>query len=184
VRRYNLLFRLHLEPIQEVQVTISDTLAAEFQQEAATTRQLLERLPEDKLSWQPHDKSMPLGRLATHIAELPSWTKITLKQDVLDVEGFNPTILESVPEILELFDKNTAECLATLADTPDEEYSKTWAMRQGDKEVFSAPKGAVMRSFVMNHLVHHRGQLTVFLRLNDVPLPMTYGPSADDSGGF
>ena len=126
---------------------------------------------------------MPLGRLATHIAELPGWAKITLKQDVLDVEGFSPTILESVAEILELFDKNTAECLEILADTPDEEYAKTWAMTQGDNEVFSAPKRMVMRSFVMNHLVHHRGQLTVFLRLNDVPLPMTYGPSADETGG-
>jgi uncharacterized damage-inducible protein DinB len=164
-------------------LAISEALIPEVQQEAAATRQLLERLPEDKLAWKPHDKSMPLGRLATHIAELFGWTKITLKQDVLDVEGFSPTILESVAEILELFDKNTAECLEILADTPDEEYAKTWAMTQGENEVFSAPKGVVMRSFVMNHLVHHRGQLTVFLRLNDVPLPMTYGPSADETGG-
>jgi len=165
-------------------LAISEALIPELQQEAAATRQLLERLPEDKLAWKPHDKSMPLGRLATHIAELPGWTKITLKQDVLDVEGFTQTILESVPEILELFDKNVAECIEILADTPDEEYSKTWAMTQGGKEVFAAPKGVVMRSFVMNHMVHHRGQLTVFLRLNDVPLPMTYGPSADETGGF
>ena len=164
-------------------MAISEALIAEFQQEAAATRQLLERLPQDKLTWRPHEKSMPLGRLATHIAELPAWTKITLKQDTLDVAGFNPTVLESVSEILELFDKNAAECLEILADTPDEEYSRMWTMTQGDNEVFSAPKGTVMRSFVMNHIVHHRGQLTVFLRLNDVPLPMTYGPSADDTGG-
>jgi uncharacterized damage-inducible protein DinB len=165
-------------------LTISEALSAEFQQEAAVTRQLLERLPKEELGWKPHEKSMPLGRLATYIAELPAWTKITLKQDTLDVGGFSPTILESVPEILELFDKNIAECLEILADTPDEEYSKTWSMTQAGSDVFSASKGTVMRSFVMNHIVHHRGQLTVFLRLNDVPLPMTYGPSADDTGGF
>ncbi|UCD24660.1 MAG: DinB family protein, partial [Gemmatimonadota bacterium] len=162
----------------------SEALSAEFQQEAAATRQLLERLPEEKLGWKPHEKSMPLGRLATHIAELPAWTKITLKQDALDVGEFTPTILGSVSEILDLFDKNAAECLETLGGTPDDEYSKTWTMTQDGNEVFSAPKGTVMRSFVMNHIVHHRGQLTVFLRLNDVPLPMTYGPSADETGGF
>ena len=164
-------------------MAISETLISEFQQEAVSTRQLLERVPQDKLSWKPHDKSMPLGRLATHLAELPSWTKVTLKQDTLDVAGFSPTTLESVAEILELFDKNATECVEVLKDTPDEEYAKTWSMTQDGNAVFSAPKGAVMRSFVMNHMVHHRGQLTVFLRLNDVPLPMTYGPSADETGG-
>lgn len=162
-------------------LAIGEALRAEFQQEAKITRQLLERLPENRLGWKPHDKSMPLGRLATHIAELPGWAKITLKQDSLDVAGFSPTVLDSVDEILELFDENVAQCLSVLADTPDEEYSKTWSMKQHGNEVFAAPKSAVMRSFVMNHLVHHRGQLTVFLRLNDVPLPMTYGPSADTS---
>lgn len=163
-------------------LAISEALSAEFRQEAKATRQLLERLPQDKLGWKPHEKSMPLARLATHIAELPGWTKMTLKQDSLDVAGFSPTILESVAEILQLFDANVTECLSILADTPDEEYSKTWTMKQNGREVFAAPKAAVMRSFVMNHLIHHRGQLTVFLRLNDVPLPMTYGPSADESG--
>jgi uncharacterized damage-inducible protein DinB len=166
-------------------MSIADALIQELEQEAATTRQLLERVPDDKLDWKPHDKSMPLGRLATHIAELPSWGKVTIEQDVLDIsEGFTPTILGSVTDILDCFDKNTAAFKELLTRTPNEELMKTWTMKHRDQDVYSAPKAGVVRSMVMNHLVHHRGQLTVFLRLNDVPLPMTYGPSADETGGF
>ena len=166
-------------------MSISDTLIQELETEAAATRALIERVPDNKLDWKPHDKSMPLGRLATHIAELPSWGKVTIEQDVLDIsEGFTPTILTSAAEILDTFDKNTAAFKALLAKTPDDEYAKTWSMKHSGQDVYAAPKGVVVRSMVLNHLVHHRGQLTVFLRLNDVPLPMTYGPSADETGGF
>jgi uncharacterized damage-inducible protein DinB len=170
---------------EEGRMPIADALIQELEQEAASTRNLLERVPDDKLDWKPHDKSMPLGRLATHIAELPSWGKVTIDQDVLDIsEGFTPVILGSVAEILDSFDKNTAAFKELLARTPDEEFMKTWTMLYQGKEVFSAPKIGVVRNMVMNHIVHHRGQLTVFLRLNEVPLPMTYGPSADETGGF
>jgi uncharacterized damage-inducible protein DinB len=128
---------------------------------------------------------MPLGRLATHIAELPSWGKLSLEQDELDMgDGFTPTVCDSVAEIIETFDKSVAEFKEVLANTPDAEYLKTWTMKFKGQEVFSAPKMAVVRDLVMNHVVHHRGQLTVFLRLIDVPLPMTIGPSADETGGF
>lgn len=164
---------------------IADALIQEFQQEAAATRKLLERVPDNKLDWRPHEKSMPLGRLATHIAELPSWGKMTIEQDLLDMgEGFTPVILGSTAEILDSFDKNAAAFQDLLAQTADEEFMKTWTMKYRGQEVFSAPKIGVVRSIVMNHIVHHRGQLTVFLRLNDVPLPMTYGPSADETGGM
>jgi uncharacterized damage-inducible protein DinB len=166
-------------------VSISDSLIAELEQEAATTRKALERVPEDKFDWKPHDKSMPLGRLVTHIAELPGWGKLTIAQDALEIDSaFERTILKSVSEILELFDKNVSTFRELLTVTPDEEFGKIWTMTYSGKEVFSAPKLSVVRSIVMNHLIHHRGQLSVYLRLNDVPLPMTYGPSADDTGGF
>lgn len=163
-------------------VPISEALISELDQEAAATRRLLERVPQDKLAWKPHEKSMPLGRLATHLAELPGWGKLTLDQDVLEMAGFKPTVLGTVAEILRLFDNNVSEFREVLERTPDTEFTKTWTMEYQGKEVFAAPKMAVVRSMVMNHLVHHRGQLTVFLRLNDVLLPMTYGPSADESG--
>jgi len=165
-------------------VPISVALISELDQEAAATSKLLERVPQDKLDWKPHDKSMPLGRLATHIAELPGWGKVTIQQDVLDMAGFEPTVLGTVSEIVELFDKNVSEFRDTLSGASDNEFMKTWTMTYEGKEVFAAPKMTVVRSMVMNHLVHHRGQLTVFLRMNDVPLPMTYGPSADETGGF
>ena len=161
---------------------ITEALISELDQEAAATRRLLERVPQDKLAWKPHEKSMPMGRLATHLAQLPGWGKLTLEQDEVEMAGFEPTVLGTVAGILGLFDNNVSEFREVLERTPDTEFTKTWTMKYQGKEVFAAPKMAVVRSMVMNHLVHHRGQLTVFLRLNDVLLPMTYGPSADESG--
>ena len=163
---------------------ISESLTQELEIEAATTRRLLERVPDEKLGWKPHEKSMPLGRLATHIAELPSWGKLTIEQDVLEIGDFAPTILDSTQAIVEAFDKNVADFKALLGRTPDGEFGKTWRMTYKGQDVFSSPKIAVVRGTVMNHMIHHRGQLTVYLRLNEVPLPMTYGPSADETGGF
>jgi uncharacterized damage-inducible protein DinB len=166
-------------------VSISDTLIAELDQEAPATRKALERVPEDKLVWKPHEKSMPLGRLATHIAEVPAWGKVTIAQDTLALDSsFEPTILGSVSEVLDLFDKNVSMFRDLLTTTPDEEFAGTWTMTHSGKEVFADTKLSVVRRMVMNHLVHHRGQLSVYLRLNDVPLPMTYGPSADETGRF
>ena len=166
-------------------MAINETFIQEFEIDAPRTRRILERLPEDKLDWKPHDKSMPLGRLATHIVELPSWGKLTLEQDVLDMgEDFTPTVYDSVATIIEVHDKNAAEFKEVLAKASDEEFMKTWTMKFKGQDVFSGPKIGVVRDFIFNHIVHHRGQLTVFLRLNDVPLPMTIGPSADETGGF
>jgi len=166
-------------------VSISDTLIAELDQETPATRKALERVPEDKLKWKPHEKSMPLGRLATHIAEVPAWGKVTIAQDTLALDSsFDPTILGSVSEVLSLFDENVSMFRELLATTPDEEFKRTWTMTHGGKEVFADTKLSVVRRMVMNHLVHHRGQLSVYLRLIDVPLPMTYGPSADETGGL
>ena len=164
---------------------INESFIQELSMDAPRTRKILERLPEDKLDWKPHDKSMPLGRLATHIAELPGWGKLTLEQDVLDMgENFTPTVYDSVAAILEAHDKNAAEFREVLARTSEVEFMKTWTMKYKGQDVFSAPKIGVVRDFIFNHIVHHRGQLTVYLRLNDVPLPMIIGPSADEAGGF
>jgi len=165
-------------------MSISDGLLQEIEMETSRTRALLERLPEDKLDWKPHEKSMPLGRLATHIVELPSWGNFTIAQDVLDIGGFTPTTFDTVPEILEYLENSSNGLKDILRKTKDEEFSKTWTMTYEGKEVFAAPKLAVLRDFVLNHMIHHRGQLTVFLRLLDVPLPMTIEPSADETGGF
>lgn len=154
----------------------------ELENEAKVTRQCLERVPADKFDWKPHEKSMTFGRLAVHCAEMFGWTKETLKQDVLDFatadfKPFEPTTNE---ELLAFFDDHIAKAKAILAETSDEIFLTEWTMRNADQVYFTMPKVAVMRSFVMNHIVHHRGQLTVYLRLNDIPVPSIYGPSADE----
>ncbi|HSG82439.1 MAG TPA: DinB family protein, partial [Gemmatimonadota bacterium] len=141
------------------------------------------------LDWKPADKSMTLSRLATHLAELTGWGLNALKLDELDVqppdgEPFVATQLRSVEEILELFDANLAKFRDALDATSDEAFMEPWTLKAGGQEIFTLPRVAVVRSIVLNHIVHHRGQLTVFLRLCGVPLPGTYGPSADDNLGM
>jgi uncharacterized damage-inducible protein DinB len=155
---------------------------AELDNEAKVTRQCLERVPADKFDWKPHEKSMTFGRLASHIAEMFGWTKDTLKSDVLDFatmdyKPFEPT---STEELLAFFDEQIASSKAALAEASDERFMTDWTMRNGEQVYFTMPKVAVMRTFVMNHIVHHRGQLSVYLRLNDIPVPSIYGPSADE----
>ncbi len=166
-------------------MSLSQSLLPEFDQEMANTRRVLERVPADKFSWQPHDKSMAFGRLAVHVAELPSWTTMTINTSELDFAAvpYAPTQVETTQDLLNIFDKATAEARTALAGVSDEELFKPWALRNGEHQIFSLPKIAVLRSFVMNHIIHHRGQLTVYLRLNDVPVPGIYGPSADE-GNF
>jgi uncharacterized damage-inducible protein DinB len=166
-------------------VAIKDALLGELEHEVGATRRLLERLPEDKFDWKPADKSMTLGRLATHLAELPTWGVHAITMDELDInppggEPYQPTQLGSVSEILELFDSNIAKLRETIQSTSDEEFKKPWTLKNAGEEVFTQPKIGVLRGMVMNHTIHHRGQLTVFLRLNGVLLPGTYGPSADE----
>lgn len=161
---------------------IASTFLGELEQEAATARKCLERIPPDKFEWKPHDKSMSFGRLATHVAEMFGWTKETLTQDTLDFavgdyKPFEPTTSE---ELLKFFDEKVATAKDVLSKTPDETFMTEWTMRNGEQVYFTMPKIAVMRTFVMNHIIHHRGQLSVYLRLNDLPVPSIYGPSADE----
>jgi uncharacterized damage-inducible protein DinB len=162
---------------------IKDGLLAEFDHEVATTRRLLDRLPDDhaRLSWKPHGKSMSLGGLATHISNLPVWGGMILDASFFDLAALPPDVLEKTSrgEILAGFDENTKKTRAAM-DRTDAEYSDRWTLKRGDQELFSMPKVAAFRTFLMYHLVHHRGQLSVYLRLNDIPVPPIYGPTADE----
>lgn len=167
-------------------MTIAASLLPEFDQEMASARRMLERVPDGKTDWRPHEKSMPLGRLATHLGELPQWASNAVTLDELDIAPpdagpFVPTILEKTSEILELFDKNVAEARGHIAGADDATMTRGWTFKVGGQDAFTLPKIAVIRSFVMNHLIHHRGQLSVYLRLLGQPLPAIYGPSADES---
>jgi uncharacterized damage-inducible protein DinB len=160
---------------------IKDSLLAEFDHETATTRKLLERLPDDRLSWRPHERSMTLGGLGTHLSNLPHWAEAILGQDSFDLNDGPPHLdaKTSRAEIVAWFDETTRRARA-LMDRTDAEYLTRWTLKRGDQEMFSMPRMAAFRSFILNHLIHHRGQLSVYLRLNDIPVPAIYGPSADE----
>jgi uncharacterized damage-inducible protein DinB len=160
---------------------ISQMLLPEFEQEMANTRKILERIPDGHFDYKPHPKSMPLGRLASHVAEMPSWAAHTIEQELLDLQpGQQPYLASSTKELLETFDKNVAQAKAKIAAVSDEELQKTWTMKFGGKEVLSMPRFSVLRTVVINHLIHHRAQLGVYLRLNEIEIPGMYGPSADE----
>lgn len=167
-------------------MAIRDGILPEFDHEMATTRKVLERVPEGKPDYKPHEKSMTMDRLAGHVAELPGWAKETISQDSLDVRPADPAKqhvplkMTSRKQLLDEFDKNVAKGRAAIAGASDEELMKPWSLIAGDKTVFTLAKVAVLRGFVMNHMIHHRAQLSVYLRLNNVPVPSIYGPSADE----
>jgi uncharacterized damage-inducible protein DinB len=162
-------------------MALADTLLPEFDHEMGATRKVLERVRDDKHEWKPHPKSFSLGALATHVANLPTWGTETLTKSEIDVSG-NPTVsaLASTADILAAFDRNVAAARGALAGKTDAELAAMWSLRRNGKTLFSMPKSAVWRSFVVSHLIHHRAQLTVYLRLLDVPIPSIYGPSADE----
>jgi uncharacterized damage-inducible protein DinB len=162
-------------------MSLSKALAEELRQEAVSTRKMLERVPEDALGWKPHEKSMALGRLAGHIAELPSMVVPIVTMDELDFSNFTPFLPASASELVEKFDQNIAGAVEQLKDQPDEHLFKTWRMLSNGKVFFEMPRAAFIRTVMLNHLIHHRGQLSVYLRLRDVPLPSVYGPTADES---
>ena len=169
-------------------MTLAATLLPEFDQEMAATRRLLERVPDGISDWQPHPKSMKLGRLATHVAELPKWATHAIRLDELDIAPpgappYRGNILPTTAEILALFDANVAEARAALAGASDAEFAKPWSFKVTGKTFWTKPKYEVYRGTALNHLMHHRAQLGVFLRLRDVPIPGTYGPSADEKMG-
>jgi len=164
---------------------LSQSLLPEFDHEMANTRKTLERVPDDKFTWTPHTKSFPMGSLAGHLANLPSWGSLTIASDSFDMnpggvpqKSPEPTSREAV---LETFDRNAAATRAAIEGTTDEELFKPWTLLSNGNTVLTMPKIAVLRSFVMNHMIHHRAQLGVYLRLNDIPVPSIYGPSADES---
>jgi uncharacterized damage-inducible protein DinB len=162
-------------------MTISQMLLPEYDQEMANTRKLLERVPENKLDFQPHQKSMTLGRLASHVAELPSWATVTLQTEALNLPpGQQAYIAKSRQELLDSFDKNVVEARQAIAAASDKDLAQNWTLNFGGKTVISMPRTAVLRISFMNHLIHHRAQLGVYLRLNNVEIPGMYGPSADE----
>jgi uncharacterized damage-inducible protein DinB len=169
-------------------MAIKDALLPEFDHEMANARKTLERVPDGKFDWKPHEKSFPMGALATHIAGLASWPTFTIGQDSLDIapngEQQRTTPLTSQAELLETFDKNVVASRDAIAGASDEDMMGPWTLLANGKAIMTMPRVAVLRSFVMNHLIHHRAQLGVYLRLNDIPVPSIYGPSADDNGGF
>ncbi len=161
---------------------INSGFLAELQHEAATTRTMLERLPAEKFDWTPHEKSMTTSRLATHIADMFNWITVTLTTNVLDfsVEDMKPFEPKTTAELLDHFDKYVAEATEALTNAKDETFFENWTLKNGEVEYFTMPKIAVLRTFCFNHIIHHRGQLSVYLRLNDIPVPPIYGPSADE----
>jgi len=162
-------------------MAIVDALLPEFDREMTTTRKVLERVPEDKFDWKPHEKSFSLGALATHVATLPTWGTETLARSDMDIAGVQPPAAPaSKAELMAAFDRNVAATRSALAGKTDAELLATWTLTRRGKAIFSMPKTAVLRAFVLSHLIHHRGQLCVYLRLLDVPVPSIYGPSADE----
>lgn len=164
---------------------IAQSLLPEFDQEMPNTRKTLERVPDSKFDWKPHEKSGTLGWMTTHLATLPMWGEMTLHSDSFDVnptEGqkFEMPKPATTAEAVALFDKHAAAFRAALEGASDAVLMKPWTLLAGGKEIFTMPKVAVLRGMVFNHIVHHRGQLTVYLRLNNVPVPALYGPSADE----
>jgi uncharacterized damage-inducible protein DinB len=166
-------------------MSIGQSLLPEYDAEMANTRKLLERVPADKLGWKAHPKSNTIGWVAMHLAEIPGWAETTLTTDSFDVappggEPYRTPPAESVAGILALFDKNVAAGRAAIAASRDEDYPKPWSLLAGGKDLFTMPKGVVLRSFVFSHAIHHRAVLCVYLRLNDIPVPGMYGPSGDE----
>ena len=167
-------------------MALKDALLPEFDQEMAATRKTLERVPEAKFSWKPHDKSGSMGWLAHHIATLPDWATTTLKQTTFDFSPDGkyvpPPLPKSTKEVLDTFDKGVKGARAALAAASDADFAVPWSLLQTGKVLFTMPRGVCLRSFVMNHIIHHRAQLGVYLRLNNIAVPAIYGPSADETG--
>jgi uncharacterized damage-inducible protein DinB len=152
---------------------------AEFDQEMRTTRRLLERVPSDRGEWKPHEKSFALGHLAQLVSWMPGWISQTLREPVIDLTGGARYSMESTETLLGLFDENVAAARSSLEEVTGDALGESWSLVAGEQVLFSAPRGPAVRGH-LNHLIHHRGQLTVYLRLVDVPLPSIYGPTADE----
>ncbi len=164
-------------------MAIKDGLLPEFDQEMAVARKVIERVNQDKLAWKPHDKSMSLGRLASHVAEIPMWGHTILAEPEFNmVSGeYQEKTYGTTAEMLAVFDEHTRKIRALLDSKTDAEMMSTWAFKDNGKELFAMPRVAAFRAWVMNHLIHHRGQLSVYLRQTGSLVPSIYGPSADET---
>ena len=158
----------------------------EVDMEVATTRKVLERVPEHKLDYLPHEKSMTMGRLASHVAEVMSWAPAIVGQDSLDIapvdgEPYSPPEHDSLEGILNALEASADAARSALEKADDSTMMDLWSLKRAGETIFTAPRVGVIRSMIFNHLIHHRAQLGVYLRLNDVPVPSTYGPTADEA---
>lgn len=160
-------------------MSIAESLLPEFDQEMATTRRLLERVPTDKGQWKPHQKSFSLAHLAQLVAWMPGWIANSVKETELNVAAAPKYSNEKTEDLVKMFDKNVHEARAAIAASKDADYQVNWSLKFGDRVVMTLPRKDVVRQHI-NHLIHHRGQLTVYLRLVDVPIPSIYGPTADE----
>ncbi len=166
-------------------MSYADLVLPEFDQEMANTRKVIEQVPDDKLGWRAHEKSNTIGWVANHLAEIPGWVEGTfssLDWDIEPVDGepYKPPTFETTQEILTLFDQNVASARKTIESIEDSQLADIWSLSKKGKVMMSVPRGVVMRSFVLNHTVHHRAILCVYLRLNGLPVPGMYGPSGDE----
>ncbi len=166
-------------------MTYAESILPELDQEMASTRKVLERVPEDKLDWRPHPKSNTIGWNANHLADLPGWGVSILAQPQFDFapvggQRYETPKLRTRREILDLFDRNVASIRKAIAEVKDAEMNKMWSLLAGGKPIFTMPRLAVMRNFILNHIIHHRAILCVYLRLNDLAVPGMYGPSGDE----
>ena len=160
-------------------MSIAESLVPEFDQEMTVTRRLLERVPGDQGTWKPHAKSFPLGHLAQLVARMPGWITNILQASELDLSRATGYSFETTDTLVGEFDRNVREARETLAKAKDADFGLPWSLKHGDRVLMSMPRGVVVRQTI-SHLVHHRGQLTVYLRMLDVPIPSIYGPTADE----
>ncbi len=164
-------------------MAIIDAIAMEYQYETGVTRKVIDRVPEDKYDWKPHDKSMSAGQLASHLVEIQGWTAGTLAQGEFNLDGYKAFKAKSKGDLLKNFDALVAESLKAMkGGVTDQALMQPWKMTQGGKTILEMPKVQVLRAWVLNHQFHHRGQMSVYLRLLGVPVPSIYGPSADEQG--
>ncbi len=162
---------------------LKDGLIAELKHESGLTKKMLERVPLNMKNWQPHAKSMPLGRLATHVAEITNWIATIINVDDFDFakNPFSQAVAVSTEELISTWQENLDKALAALEQADDAEFEKIWVVRNGEQVYFQLQKKVAIRSWAFSHLIHHRGQLSVYLRLLDVPVPGMYGPTADEA---
>lgn len=162
-------------------MSLSSAFLAAWEPELANTRRMVERVPDDRADWRPHPRSMSLGRLTQHLVDMTGWVPMMLESDSADVQGYQPAPVPSVAELLAALDRNAAATRTALAAADDDRMRATWTLRNGDQMLFTLPRHTLLHGSVLHHSIHHRGQLSVYLRLNDIPVPGMYGPSADEA---